>query len=895
MSTMFGNVALNFRLFVVICAAAVLLVSCSHSAKATSPTIATGYIRIKNNFLARLNAPYSQQPSVLSGLPSKEGDVRKATDTRWKSRGTPSIINHQHHPLPYTQGSFSFGQNSQDATRPRVRIAKVPSGGVKPESNVFTRSLQHGGNGFSGRPSRKQAHFFPLKEEKVGNPLNSNYLSQKRDHKYSKDSKRELDIPTRHLVLPQTRRLHSTPIKRYSDYKKTNQLPAVRVQSGSTGRNQVLGFRSHSAPPEASVARRNPSLGQLPSVPDLSHNQNSVSNKEVLGFKNVLSYPLKESPTQSNKVIGDGLEDGQMDAARYEPNPFGKKGKSTFGSNLKRPTRINPAIQNSISQKQSFTRHPIKLYPSQRDAAPPKDAPAEARNSEGFVPTVRLNSKDSAPSKTFAPLDRFKSASRKPAQSHKPEQPIRRISHLRGFTDAVKQPGKEAPVSERSQQSSLDKGMNNLFRFANPHFSLKYSFGPRGVFASAPASEKPQRLESTSPSPSVLASSTPGPLAMWLNRTELPKSVSKVGVNRNNTQTRFSLYKGRFGLKGFGIQPLEGAKVLPQGPDVSTKPDFKGFKLRSSHTWSPKRIRIQRRYNQAGETQPGTNSSGGVSKPRTKISKGDGSVPRSSSNEVTNKIQIFQILRPDKDGSGLVQNKTSWRHSDHRPGVASSSYLRSAGNPKAAPKPESEPKEAKKHQLIPDQRIEFQSATSSIVRGTRVKLSNSRKLHRFIVINSTRNSPIIRQPRVKAVTYADIVGSASFSSIQAKSFPPADRDFFPNMTRTKQDEGPTLEFNDGRNTSGSLQEDSENDLDDLKSIEKNNFGKIEETDNEIKISDLFFDSEGSGSGDFNLSNVLSTSKESQAAERDLLELDYLRKSTENIFFKSVRCPGVDQR
>ncbi|KAI4808810.1 hypothetical protein KUCAC02_000854, partial [Chaenocephalus aceratus] len=84
------------------------------------------------------------------------------------------------------------------------------------------------------------------------------------------------------------------------------------------------------------------------------------------------------------------------------------------------------------------------------------------------------------------------------------------------------------------------------------------------------------------------------------------------------------------------------------------------------------------------------------------------------------------------------------------------------------------------------------SSTSSTVRGTRVK---GNKPNRFT--NESGKAVIVRLPktpaRAVAVTYADVLGSASFSGVKATTQTPsipADKEYFPNATATtEQKEG----------------------------------------------------------------------------------------------------------
>ncbi|KAK5875829.1 hypothetical protein CesoFtcFv8_026869 [Champsocephalus esox] len=169
------------------------------------------------------------------------------------------------------------------------------------------------------------------------------------------------------------------------------------------------------------------------------------------------------------------------------------------------------------------------------------------------------------------------------------------------------------------------------------------------------------------------------------------------------------------------------------------------------------------------------------------------------------------------------------------------------------------------------------SSTSSTVRGTRVK---GNKPNRFT--NESGKAVIVRLPktpaRAVAVTYADVLGSASFSGVKATTQTPsipADKEHFPNATATtEQKEGvgnwsfnsEDAEFRRENTSRGS--EDHE-----VEDVKEQHLG--EDVDGGMTTSDLFLDDEGSGSVGFNMSDVFSTNTTKILSE-DLLVEDLFR-------------------
>ncbi|XP_017281717.1 uncharacterized protein LOC108241805 [Kryptolebias marmoratus] len=930
---MFDNLVLYSRLLVTTCAAAMLFIACSSAAK-VHPTLTQGYVRVKLNVLRPLSAPDGQQAPLSAAPPPADSGARTKTDEGGNTRETLSFINRRPQPAPYAQGGFGLSQNSRDNGRPRVRITKVQSSGLEPASRTSTGNSPNGPNPFGGRQSKKHEYAPPRGEENIRNLHSSNYFSQNRDNGYTKTSDYDDTALTtgsskvgedenlgKSSPFPsQTNRLQGarpvTTRGRYSDYRETNRLPGVEAEGGSSGRSNVLIFRGHAAPRDASPSHGNPSREERTSGADFSQNQLPASSRETLGHRNILSYLFKDSPTQSNAVAGEARGVVRWaGVGERKRSPAVAQEKIRFGLDSKRLSTMHPVKEDPGGRKE-FPGHRIRIYPSRHvTTAPPQavfhPAAVEGKHLEGFVPAVPLHAQDRyTPSrKTFVPVDQVNSSSGEPERGYKPGQSIKRISRLGGFANPVTHLGPPPNKKSDFQQSTLDKGTNYQFKFANlySHLSPKYSFELKGASATTTAPAKPDRTESSSPAPVIHSpsGSTPRPFTTGFKPFGRPPPESVAGTNRNSFEKHFSLYKGRFGLKGFGTRPLEGAKALPQEPSAPTKTGFKGFKLRRSQTRGPERVRIHRHYNRTGEPEPRSVSVAPVSpnetsgdgfKPVLKTTQDSKPLPEPAPDDRTNMVQTFQLLlRPAQ-----AQRNTSWTRAEENSirssDVLSSSYLRSAGRLETAPRAERKLSDGDVNGLVTTakQMTVFRTPTSSTVSGVRVKSASSRRLNGYTVINATRNIAIIRGPRVKAVTYADIVGSASFSSVRAAGqlpVAPTDEDYFPNVTMAAEEEQKaswTLKSESGRNasisTEASREDDDDEEEDDFISVEKTKFG----ADDGVETLDLFFGGEGSGSGDSGLSEG-----SSHAAGKNLLELDYLRKSTGSVFFKSVTRSHLD--
>ncbi|XP_007551359.1 uncharacterized protein LOC103137525 isoform X1 [Poecilia formosa] len=850
---MSGSCVLFSRLFVGMCAAVILIVMCSHADRA-SPAVPIIPKRVKYSVLRRLS-PEQQIPS-LAGRQGEDRQVQTPADA-------PSISNHHSHPIHFTQGSFSYSQNSLDKARPRVKITRLLRGGMmRPASIIFTSHSPYKGPGSEGgipiTPLSK------VDEDRSARKLNSVFPSQ-------------------------TGGLQSAQLLTQrglgSDFLETNQLLMVRVQSSASGiqPKNVLDFTNQawggaqSLGNSLSVIKRNPGQERLTSISKFPQNQNSVSSREMLEHNNIQSYLVKDSPAQTYTVtnVEQKAFRGQRNTADWaqKQSLSGMQEKSKFISNFNHYTRTGPNEEESEAHI-GFGRPRVIFYPTPHKAAASTPGflhpfslhrVSEDKKQKNLVSAV--HSQDGR--RAFGLLDQVNVTSREPRQEYAASWSVKRFNRLDGLTNPERKPAKETsgPSSADRTQSTLDKGVDIGFKFSNayPSLSQKYSFGQRRAATTTPA--KLGMVKTSPPSPVTQVSSTTTVQIF----TTTPKSQQpESGASMNRNENRFRLYRERFGLEGYGSQPLEGAKALPQSADspVKPKPSFKGFELRSSEVSRPKPIRIYRLYSQRDDREPG--SSGDFKMPPN-IARADGSISRFTSN----KTQILQSFLPSKNRTVGTRSSTSWISP-----MVSSSYLSSLEQSTE----ELEPKVADGNKSAAEEVPEFKTLTSRTVRGKRVKLTQTggRRLLGPIAINSTGNSVIRRLPRVKAVTFEDVLGNASFSSVMS---PVHHQGRFPNVT-TALGEGWSSKSDDVKNTSGSPKANVTNE-------ETESVYRKEEADDEVGTSDLFFESEGSGSLD--LSDVLSIASENEPAGNDLLELDYLRKSTGNVSFKSLGKSHLEQR
>ncbi|XP_041842619.1 uncharacterized protein LOC121640804 [Melanotaenia boesemani] len=922
---MLGHRDIYSRLFVLICAAVMSFIMRSHAARA-SPMI-TGHHGENSNILRMLNTPHSQHHPLSAGLLSKDD----RTETNF--RDTLSVINHQPRPVNHIKGSFSYSQHNGDNS--------VQRGEVRPASSTFTGHSLHRGQNFGRWQSRNNDYTVPQKES-TGTSYYSRSVIIRKSHneeeaRTSDSLKTDKDKSLEKLLYPpafpsQTSR-HLMSREHYKDHEETNVLPLVRTQSASNEiqPSKVLSFTRQTDPHaavlgnswDATDLKKNPSPEQL--IPYLTNNSkklNSVSSRVTQRHKKLQSYLFKNSVGQLKGSTADGRaasrEMSNIGTFAHKQSLSGAQSHSKSFPSFRPFSRIDPIKQDSVAQsvgqKESFTTHRTlhptfhisEQSPSQKFWHP---SSVEDKHLERFGPSANGHLWDNYSSRSgkVSLVGRVNATTKDVVRYYKPGSATKGIFHLRELIKPLLQPAEPSgpPTTEttNSQQSNLNKRMDYRFKIANayPYMSQKYKFGQREASATTTVPAKLERMDNSSPSSGALhvtqppAVSTPKPFTTASKHIQHLLPENDASMSRNTNQSRFRLYKGIFSLEGFGKQPLEGAKTLADGPNMTVvpKPGFEGLKLTRLQTWQPKRIRIHKWYNQTGEGMQSSKSTSTVSqnelssdgfKPLLEIERSNGS----TTDEKHSKVRLSQGIRTTMNRTN-AQNRTQWRFTNQNPATAShvvsSGYMRSAGRHKFVPSLISRPRAAKKNKFVPEGGILRNASTSSTVRGKRVKQkSNSKKLNGF---SSLTNAAIVRLPkhpaRVSPITYADILGSASFSSVKAASQTPTtltDRDYFPNMTTAEGKGGQMFRTDDGRNMSGSPEASPDSEKKDLKSVE--------EMDNDEQMADLFLDHEGSGVGGFNRLDVLSTVTESQEPGKDSLEMDYLRIATGNISFKSAK-------
>nr|XP_029132322.1 uncharacterized protein LOC114919982 isoform X1 [Labrus bergylta] len=351
---------------------------------------------------------------------------------------------------------------------------------------------------------------------------------------------------------------------------------------------------------------------------------------------------------------------------------------------------------------------------------------------------------------------------------------------FRGFKDsmwrALKEQSRGLNKSTKSLLNSFDKSKFKIKK-VYPSLSQRYSFRQRELLITT--TTMPQKNERN---PSAFSSSpnsvnviktmkNPRPITSGVKEVRSLIPDSHVGLKGNMGTRKMRIYRRNYGPDGFSNRPLEGAKALLGEPDKSTrvKPDLGGFKPRSSKIQQPVSRRIQRYgYNKTGKIEPGRRH-GSMSENEPKLplktSQRSESDHRFTSDNYkkNHKIYNFHGFQPVPTRIQNAFNKTTWKSKEQTQNQPiSSAFLRSAGPLKTH----------MKASLL-------NSSTSSIVRGKRVKgkQANAKKLNESnSVTNDAWKVAILRLPkipaRVKAFSHSDILGSALFSGVKAKSQTP---------------------------------------------------------------------------------------------------------------------------
>ncbi|XP_036968616.1 uncharacterized protein LOC119027485 [Acanthopagrus latus] len=729
-----------------------------------------------------------------------------------------------------------------------------------------------------------------------------------------------------------------TPRWHYGAYEETNEPAAVgppstsrRVQS-----SKFFGLASQTVPPAPPISNsldttvNEGSPSPAPSITDFSQGIHSVSSIKTPRHRNVQSYLFRDSQTSSDgremvsTATGDGRRAFPTTPHKQTPSDvqvFSRFPPSFKQSQTEEPTKevqhlsnnANPLYNNAYMaqygvQMDSFTinQHTTPETLAHMSVHP---APGSDNTVQSFRPRPHADFQGGLVNVTTGGS----------MTAHKPGQTAKSIFGFRGFKNAPLRaasiPSSDGPTERtHSRRHSFDKGK---FKIANMHpsHSGKYSFGQRKV-STTPAKLERTPTDDSSPPPGTLdlVQTTPRPFPSRFKEAQPLMPASDVGLDGIPDRRRYRIHRRIYGLKGFGTRPLEGAKTSVSEPEKSTggQRGFEGFRHRESQIW-------QHRWH--NNTEPGsshlskttpTEQNSEDLKSLLKKPGGAEADTRFTPDKYRNTRKIYTHLgfHPVQKRTGSATTQTQWRHREQNPATASAShrissaYPRSAGGPKSEPRP---PDKTKPFAMKPSP-LDGSSSSSSTVRGKRVKAKHTsvRKLNESTSLTyGAGNAPIVRllkrPARVKAVMYTDILGSASFSGVGVTQtqITPADKDDFPNTAaRTKEKQaagGRTLNSEAAVLSRDNTSRGPEDEVD-LSSVEMNKSAVRDVGDDgDMKTSDLFLDSEGSGSGGLFMYDAFSADPTKiQGVGEDLLELDYLRTSTANITFKSMKLSPAEK-
>ncbi|XP_024143195.1 uncharacterized protein LOC112155643 isoform X2 [Oryzias melastigma] len=823
MSVMLSSSALLSRLFVsvLIHAAAMSFIMTSQAA-GVGFTPLSAHDALEPSVARRLNHPNSHHRFLSTGLLSPKIGIHAGSRSETGAEGTYadklSTFKHQPPLVQYAQSSSygSYSKNVRDNGQQQVGTTQTRTSGMMPASSIFTARSLLGGQSFE-RPKEedqtRQTHirnpnssYFVVKRVSLLNktlsfPQTGKYKPSK-DGSLTSDPSNVNEVPSFRPLLfpPPTNEVRSAPPSPtrvlYKGYKDTNELPVGESPGFFNPRTPL--------PRNPLEVRRNPGQEKTVSGPSFSKTLDPMSNRWMQGHKKIILYPSKDS------TLKDG-EGGWVSMPKQ--SPFSTPWYGRFNPNLEPPNRMDQ------SNRQGSTEHDATFYV-------PAQSPSKTSLVQNVVPRLHPNTQANYAKNTAPQVNSTEST-----QDYKPGP--KRLQRIRGFANPLRQPAKEpsSPTRRTSQMFSLPAIKTR------PFLLQKYSFGSGAPSSMTPS--KPEQVDGSSLSPGELnvtnlttdptSRSTPIESRNWPSKSDL-------SLDRNPNQVRRRLYKGKFGLQGFGTRPLEGDKALVKSPDV-TAPYRSGLKLKSLDFWQPDVIKIIGRYNQ---TSP--------------------SKERQSDDYFKSPPEVKGSVATNEGKDGRTHRKLGIPFSQ----IASSAHLRSEEHLRAAATPPSGADGGKKP---------LRSFTSSTARGRPVRLKTNKKTNGSIFINASRNAPIYRLPktpaRAKAVTYNDIPGSASFSSVRATGVivPSPNNTRFINQTEHQEAK-------------------AENKTEDSQAVADT---KLDDEVNDIKMPELFLRS--GGSKGFNVSEVLSAVERHQDARENLLELDYLQTSTGNIFFKSLKPPS----
>lgn len=801
-----------------------------------------------NPVLGRYYAPQSQHYPLSTGMPSPETALQTGTThTGMKSNyGAASSIIYRSKPLVFTGGSSSYNHNIPDNRQSPVNGVKSD---VKPaESDVFSglpqQSFERPQSAANGRllhpkvaQSGNSYHSHPViirksSDKGAARPFQLHSPPQiwgprdaQKPYTFEKTPRSDpLKVPgDQTLWQPSHKPPFSSQISRSrsaspaSRGHNVNAAPRSQSSTGGIQSSSIPSFAIPNAPDAPSISSTGTYAvkgNQRPekltsSVTDFSRGLDSVRRRsETPGLRKGESYLFKN------------VSIGTMKANRYaafHTSPHTPRPSVAPVHSFREDVRHNPKntspLYNNGAQTGNFPKYqrPTEAVPPGTDVkrlvpAPHADLPGSYATG-GQKPAVR---------------DPFRTTTRGSEHAHKPGKTVKSMYGFRGFNSPVRKAEKEPDVlpsrgsNDNSPRYSTDKGK---FTFANKRPSLP----PSSIFGQRPTPStpvKPQRKASTASPGTTKTRITPRPLSLGLKE---PRPLDSKPDPRH-----YRIHRRIYSLKGFDPRPLEGAKAAIGEPNKSVHQGVESSKLRRSQTDD----KTQPDSKHITTVKPDEKHNADL-KSVSQTPAGNEALSRFTPNRASRHNNYTHLgVHPIQKRIANATGKAYW---GYKAGVFPSVYFRSAVESGA------------KHTSSKPQPVAvmLNSSTSSMVRGQRVVDKTS------FLTNYTRIVNIVRLPKrprgLRPIKYADILGSASFSSVRVT-----------NQTTILKDD-----------------------------LEENKPGVQGE---DIKMSGLFLDSGGSGSGDEGLhsSDLSPDMVKSWGIQEDSLERDYLRISTQNISFKSMK-------
>lgn len=830
----------------------------------------------EDSVLRRLHIPHSQHRPLFTALPS----TGTGTDMRGDYReDIPDVRRSQ----PGMTGLQSVGSNFPSQSQHRgQRVERWQS---RVNDHPHTQEAGQSGRSYYSPAVivRKSSHrevarlfhpSFQVWDPEGAQRSNTGETVQGRDAPTVAEDKNFWQ-PS-HLSRFSSHTARYSPSKgHYSGHKETNELAAV----GPLGTPRAIqsskfsSFASQTAPHgpsvrnslDTSAAKSHPSPGNLPSsITAFSH------SSETPRYKTAQSYLFRDSPSPSvghetvDPVAADGHDVFSPSAHKQRLSDARGYGRPSSERNQPRPA------QHVRFHRANPLRHQAKVDQYSAEAR----SSTTAQTQISAQPVSGRKGDNTTDSEKSVAHRLFNVTARGSTHAGDPGRTTKSIYGFRGFRRptwrAVMEPFVSSSGSNKSFTSRRPSFNKGRFKMVNVYpSSPKYSFGRRDASRTS--------TNDSSPSPGMLGvvqtMATSRPLGFQEAGPLLPASDAHVESNPDGRPSKSD--RRIYGLKGFGVRPLEGAKPLIKEPDQNARVQqgFKGFQFRSSGS-----SRIHRWDN---KPEPGSRS-----EDLKQLLKPEADT-RFTPDEDRKRRKTYTHLGsdPGQTGNGNSTSEAPWKHKERASAGHSVSPTYLSSDPGGLdPRPESEP--PSRTRPAPPPAHLPNSPTRSEVRGQRVRGNAASKKLNESLTSKAGNAAIVRLSsrlaRLKAVTYTDILGSASFSGVRGTvqtPVTPADGDYFPTAMTDQEEVAGNWTFNseDAVQSRGNVSQSPEAHTDGEEAI-----------DGDMTTSDLFLDAEGSGSGGFNTSDVFSSHPMSQRLSGDWLELDYLRISAGNISFKSMK-------